>query len=412
MAYVPLIMRGCIGEKNLRVLYSFPHKLGGARICHTAWQQVNGIAEAGAHVLVFPGSVHTPIPSWLRVRVQPTLARGRLRVPYKLLGSSRAFALHDQIVSRRIKMLAGQIDVIHTWPSGALRTLQMAKQLGIPTVLERPNAHTRFGYEVVNQECRRLGIALPAGDEHAYKPQVLRVEEEEFRLADRLLCASDFVVRTFLDKGFAPEKLARHQYGFDDRVFHPGPEARRERAGLTVLFAGVGTVVKGLHFALQAWLESPAHERGTFLIAGTLLPVYAGRLAQWLSQPSVRLLGHRNDVPELMRASDVLVLPSLTEGFGLVIAEAIGSGCVPLASDGCTEICRHMETGLVHHVGDVKTLSQQFTMLDGNRQLLNALRSNCLRMRHQFTWAAAGQRLLQVYRETVAAKRAEARRIA
>jgi len=34
-------------HKPIRVLYSFPHKLGADRICYTAWQQVNGLAAAG-----------------------------------------------------------------------------------------------------------------------------------------------------------------------------------------------------------------------------------------------------------------------------------------------------------------------------------------------------------------------------
>ena len=64
-----------------------------------------------------------------------------------------------------------------------------------------------------------------------------------------------------------------------------------------------------------------------------------------------------------MRKSDILVLPSIEEGFGLVIAEAMGSGCVPLASEACTEICSHMKTGLMHRVGDVEALTQHITML-------------------------------------------------
>ncbi len=109
---------------RIRVLYSFPHKLGAGRICYTAWQQVNGLAAAGADLLVFPGALSRPVPSGVRVR--STLARGKLRIPYKLLGSNRAFALHDYIVSRRIEKLAGQIDIIHTWPLGARETLKTA----------------------------------------------------------------------------------------------------------------------------------------------------------------------------------------------------------------------------------------------------------------------------------------------
>jgi glycosyltransferase involved in cell wall biosynthesis len=103
-----------------------------------------------------------------------------------------------------------------------------------------------------------------------------------------------------------------------------------------------------------------------------------------------------------MRKSDVLVLPSLAEGFGLVIAEAMGSGCVPLASDACTEICRHMETGLVHHVGDVEALAGQITLLDKDRAILGRLRAECLKRAPGLTWTAAGVRLLDVYREVLA----------
>jgi hypothetical protein len=44
-----------IEKDNVKVLYSYPHKLGADRICYTAWQQVNGLSSAGADVIVFPG---------------------------------------------------------------------------------------------------------------------------------------------------------------------------------------------------------------------------------------------------------------------------------------------------------------------------------------------------------------------
>src|SRR5262245_47787890 len=123
----------------VRVLYSFPHKIGASRICDTAWHQVNGIATAGAEVLLFTGAVAKALPP--RVQVRTTLARGRLRIPYRLLGATRACALHDHIVARMLPKLVGQIDIVHTWPLGATRTLKAAARLGIRTVLERPNAH-------------------------------------------------------------------------------------------------------------------------------------------------------------------------------------------------------------------------------------------------------------------------------
>jgi glycosyltransferase involved in cell wall biosynthesis len=120
-----------------------------------------------------------------------------------------------------------------------------------------------------------------------------------------------------------------------------------------------------------------------------------------LKHPSVKVLGHRHDVPQLMRESDILVLPSIEEGFGLVCTEAMGSGCVPLVSDACTDVCRHMENALVHHVGDVDSLSSHLTMVHEDRAFLRRLRDNGLAGMSALTWHAAGRRLQEVYRETV-----------
>jgi glycosyltransferase involved in cell wall biosynthesis len=388
-------------DASVRVLYSFPHKLGADRICYTAWQQVNGLAAAGADVLAFPGVLHRPVPA--NVKVNPTLAWGKLRVPYKVLGKMRALALHDHIVAQRLEKLAGTIDIVHTWPVAARETLKTAAKLGIPTVLERPNAHTRFAFEAVGREFDRLGIVLPPEDEYSYRDDVLAKEEEEYELAKFILCPSDFVVKTFLDQGVSREKLVRHSYGFDETVYKPANRTSNHKGGLTMLFAGVCAVRKGVHFALEAWLNSTASRDGTFLIAGGFLETYASKLSSMLSHPSVKVLGHRNDVAELMHRSDLLVLPSIEEGFGLVIAEARGSGCVPLASNACTEICQHMKNGLVHQVGDVQALTEHITMLHEDRALLERLRAASISTLHEITWTAAGVRLLQVYRDVIAA---------
>lgn len=388
-------------SKHVRVLYSFPHKLGSERVCYTAWQQVRGLSEAGADVTVFPGVLSKPLPG--NVRIRQTLAIGKARISYNLVGHLRAAILHDYIVSKRIRAFAKEIDIIHVWPTAALRTLRTAQELGIPTVLERPNAHTRVAYKLVQAECDRLGVRLPSTQEHAFNREVLQREEEEYQLAYRLLCPSDFVTGTFLSQGFSPSKLLRHTYGFDENIYFAGDRGLESASGLTVLFAGVCAVRKGLHFALQAWLRSSAHKNGTFLIAGSFVPDYQEKLSGLLSHPSIRVLGQRNDIPELMRRSDCLVLPSIEEGSPLVVAEAIGSGCVPLVSDVCTGMCRHLENALVHHVGDVERLADHFTMIDNNRKILAELRSSCVRTAPEFTWTAAGRRLLDVYREAIAA---------
>ena len=380
----------------MRILYSFANKIGADRICYTAWEQVKGLCAAGADVLVMPGAVHRPIPG--NPEIQPTLSRGKYRLPYKLFGRS-AFHLHDWIVARRLEKLAGQIDVVHCWPSGSLETLKTAKRLGIPTVLERPNAHTRFCYEAAAKECERLGVETHP--EYRYRPRVLAQEEAEFEAADYLLCPSEFTANSFLAQGFPESKILRHMYGFDENRYFPDTSKREEKKKFIALFVGVDPVRKGLHFALEAWLLSPAIKDGIFMIAGEVSRSFKERFKEDLSDPSVVQLGFRRDVPHLMRQADVLVLPSIEEGFGLVCVDALGCGTVPMVSKACTEVCVHMENALVHEIGDVATLRKQFTMLYQNREILAKLRDGALRSRYDLTWTAAGKRLLDVYKEAI-----------
>ena len=388
----------------MRVLYSFPHKLGADRICYTAWQQVRGLASAGADVLLFPGALSRPVPS--SVEVHPTLALGRLRLPYKLVGKLRALALHDKIVARRLEKLSGQVDVVHVWPCAALETIKVAKRLGIPTVLERPNAHTRFAYEVVNNECRRIGVALPKGHEYEFNYYILRREEEEFRSADFLLCPSEFVAKTFGERGFPAEKLLRHQYGFDEEDFYPRNRLRNSSDRFTMLFVGQGAVRKGVHFAIEAWRSSGAAVNGIFNIAGRFIPEYrryVERLAN--GDRSIVFLDHRQNISDLMREADVFVLPSLEEGAPLVCAEAMACGCVNLVSDVCRGVCQHMENALIHKVGDVETLTQHITSVHQSQSLLTSLRARALESRTAWTWNESGRVLASTYNLAIGSRK-------
>jgi glycosyltransferase involved in cell wall biosynthesis len=383
--------------KPLRVLYSFPHKIGATGICYAAWQHVKHVYDAGAEVTVFPGVLHKPFPPG--IGVAPTLSRGKLRIPYKVFGCMGSCKLHDWIVARRLRKMADKIDIVHCFALGSLETIRTARELGIPTVLERCNAHTGFAYEVVAKECEKLGIRMPDGHSHAFKAGYLRREEEEYDATDYLFCPSDFVARTFEDRGFSPERLARFQYGFDETACYPPESPNGNKPGLTVLFAAGCAPRKGLHYALEAWLKSSACHEGTFLVVGDFIPGYAERLSSQLSHPSVSLLGYRKDLADIMRASDVMVLPSIEEGSALVTYDARGAGCVLLVSDSTGALCEHEKNALVHRTGDLETLANHFSRVHEDRALLARLRAASLETASELTWAAAGRKMLEAYRK-------------
>ena len=377
----------------MRVLYSFPHRIGAGRICTTAWYQVAGIATAGIDVVAAVGSVAKRLPD--DVATFETLAHGRVKVPYRVLGGMRMFALHDRLMARWLRRHHREIDLVHLWPCGALETISVAHEYDIPTVLERPNAYTRFAYDVVGQESERLGIGLPRGHEHSYNERVLAKEEAEYAATDVLLCPSEFTARTFRDAGYPDEKLMRHFYGVDTALFHPR-DAPPERP-FTAMFVGVAAVRKGLHFALQAWHRSSASVEGRFVIAGAILPEYRRVLEPLLDHSSITVLGHSYAIPCLLRDAHVLMLPSIEEGFGLVCTEAMASGCVPLVSEACTDLCRDGVNSLVHPIADVDKLAEQLSLVAEDGNLRKRLRDAGLECRDSISWDAAGEHLAAVY---------------
>lgn len=350
---------------------------------------------AGARMTVLAGSIGRNFPP--DVRIWSTLAAGPFRLPIRYFGNARACRIHDWIAARWLERHAAEIDLVHGWPLASLQTQRVAKRLGIPFLLERPNAHTAYAYEATATECRQLGIELPPGHDHSFNQNFLDQEEKEYEMADFLLCPSEFVAHTFRERGFAEERLLRHHYGFDNLRFRPGHQDASEDRGLVMIYVGVCEPRKGLHYALQAWLQSGAQERGKFIVCGAFVPGYAKKLEQMLDHPSVEVLGHRKDIPDLMRESDLFVLSSVEEGSALVTYEAKGAGCVLMVSDGAGAVSEHLIDSMVHPMRDVTILAQQIRRLDRDRNLLRRLRKASLTSSTSLKWEDAGVKLANIY---------------
>lgn len=386
-------------SRPIRVLYSFPNRLGAGRICWTAWQQVVGLVGAGAEMTVIAASVLPTPPA--SIRLLRSLCVGPFRIPFRLLGVRRALHIHDILAANWLDRNAAEIDIVHVWPLAALRTIRIAKKHRIPVVLERPNTHTEFAYQIVDEECKRLGMTLPVGYEHKYDARVLAQETKEYSESDYLLCPSEFVKRSFIEMTFPAEKLIRHQYGYDDTLISIGSQGGDSKRGLVLIYAGLCTPRKGLHYALAAWLASTASQKGRFWICGEFTPGYRQKLTAMLQHPSVEVLGHCENLPELLGQADVFVLATVEEGSALVTYEARGAGCVLAVSDAAGAVCSHLQNGLIHRSRDVDALASQFDMLDHDRVLLARLRQESLDTLGQLTWNAAGIRLLNAYRDVL-----------
>jgi glycosyltransferase involved in cell wall biosynthesis len=178
------------------------------------------------------------------------------------------------------------------------------------------------------------------------------------RLLDGVIAVSE-AARDFLiaAKGYSPGRVVVVPNGRDLSVYSPGEgrEPVRRALGLDAAAPVVGVVgrleaQKGHTYLLDAWPDVRRDFPGARLLVvgdGALRAELEARARGPGLHGSVTFTGFRADVPRVLAALDVLVLPSLYEGMPLTVIEASAMGLpvVATAVDGTPEVVRDGETG-------------------------------------------------------------------
>ena len=145
-----------------------------------------------------------------------------------------------------------------------------------------------------------------------------------------------------------------------------------------------------------------------FVFAGDGAPEYRAEVADLAAslQVPVVFLGNRSDVPAVMRACDLVVLSSRTEGLGLVLLEAMAErrAVVATAVGGVPEIVVDGETGLLVPAGDPPALAAAMLRVLGSSVLRQQMGdAGRLRVDAEFTVERMARKIEAVYDELLAA---------
>lgn len=188
---------------------------------------------------------------------------------------------------------------------------------------------------------------------------------DAWREADAIVCASNMTRKSLEFAGCEPERISVIPYGCAPPQ---GPVAPRPAGSCRLLFVGQGIQRKGLHHLLLAWRRIAHLGAELTLVCYHIDP----GIAQLAETSGVRLLGRqdRAALNALFAASDVFVMPSLVEGFGLTYLEALAAGChvVGTENTGLPDLPFDSEALSIVPVGEIDTLAQRLGQLIVRKQ--------------------------------------------
>ena len=226
------------------------------------------------------------------------------------------------------------------------------------------------------------------------------------RAAERILAVSRATAAAIEAAGVPAGKIRVVRSGVNPHAFDAVPADRAalglDAADLVVGCFGRLTEAKGIETLLEAWsaLEIP---RGRLLVAGD--GPLADRVA---SAPRARYLGRRDDMPALMAACDIVVVPSREpEGIPLALLEAMAAGRAIVATDAGGTAEALEDTGALVRPGDAGALAAAIAALAadaGRRASLGAAAR--ARARVAFTEDRMIEETLSVFAEALDERRA------
>lgn len=306
-----------------------------------------------------------------------------------------SYLVRDALFDRMARRWVDGGDILHAFSHFGLFSMRKARRLGMHTVVERSAAHPAFSYKILSEEYARYGLRFPRSSRW-----LIPRHQREFEEADAITVSSEFVARSLTMHGVSESKLHRTHLGFAAERFRPMPEHRDESV-FRVLFVGSISLQKGVQYLLEAFCKLALPNAELLLVGGafpdsrTFLPAYEGLYRhQWFVP--------QDDLSHYYNAASVFVLPSLQDGFGMVVYEAAACGIPVIITQNVGAAIRDGEDGFVVPICDADALADRLLRLYRDPGLRRAMGESARSYVQRFTWEAYHAELIKTYRRIVA----------
>lgn len=243
----------------------------------------------------------------------------------------RVYQKHDKWVANNLlKAKKNGVTGVYAYEDGALASFTKAKQLGIKCIYDLPIGYWKSARLLMQKEFEinpDWSSTLTGFNDSQAK---LDIKDQELAIADVIFVASSFTKKTLEDYSGKLPEVKVIPYGFPEvynkRVYQPLVNRK-----LKILFVGGLSQRKGLSYLFKA--VEGLQDKVDLTVVGHKAVSNCKALNFALEQHHwIPSLSH-DEVLACMSEYDVFIFPSLFEGFGLVITEAMSQGLPVITTD-------------------------------------------------------------------------------
>lgn len=272
--------------------------------------------------------------------------------------------LFDRYTALMLRFDRNQSDVVQGNSGYCLETLRIAKKRGIQTIVDRACPHIDFQLALLDEEVERLtGGKNQASSQSALREKMLA----EYEFSDHIIVPSTYSYRSFIQKGLTAEKLHIVPLMKEKNVTRAIEHDVKKDKPFTVFSAGFSFYRKGFYYLLKAWRE--LNLPNAKLIIRTTVPKIFLNL---LDHPTIIAIHHHLPTTELIRLyqqCDVFCLPSVDEGFGMAVMEAMAAAKPIIVTEhvGMTDLITNKKEGFILPVRNIDAIKESILMLYEDR---------------------------------------------
>lgn len=277
-----------------------------------------------------------------------------------------------------------EADIVIGWSSFSLEAFEKSKA---KKLLIRDSSHIQTQMEILKKEYALRGKIF-----HEKKKGVER-ELKEYALCDKLIVLSEFAKNSFLQHGYPENKIEKLTLGTDLSLFKPDNHV--SKLPLRVVYFGTLSYIKGLPYLLEAFKKIPASQATLELIGPFTPEISASDIPQ-----NVKYFAPMKH-PELAKqlcTYDIFVFPTLEDGFGQTLLQAMASGLLPITTENCgaAEILEKGKNGVILPIASSESIYEAIKRLATDMNLFTQMKTNVTSAISSHTWENYSLQVIEI----------------